>query len=105
MEIYKKAIETVLADRERLKVENRSLSKNLGKELELENIRTTYEINKLWEDKIKEKIEELNREEIELQNSISEEEREKYSDANISYLLMDIEIKRSVLEELLKGSE
>ena len=48
------------------------------------------------------KIEELNEEEQELQNSISDEEREEYSDANISYQLMDIEIKRSVLQELLE---
>lgn len=52
--------------------------------------------------KIKEKIEELNQEEKDLQDSISDEEREEYSDANISYSLMDIETRRSVLEELLK---
>lgn len=52
-----------------------------------------------------EKIEELDRKEQELQNSISEEEREEYEDANISYLLCDIEIRREVLEELLQESE
>lgn len=52
--------------------------------------------------KVEEKIEELNKEEQELQNSISDEEREEYSDANISFDLMDIEIRRSVLEELLE---
>ena len=51
---------------------------------------------------VEEKIEELNKKEKELQNSISDEEREEYSDANISYQLMDIEIKRSVLQELLE---
>lgn len=49
-----------------------------------------------------EKIEELDRKEQELQNSISEEEREEYEDANISYLLCDIEIRREVLKELLQ---
>ena len=51
---------------------------------------------------VEEKIEKLNRKEQELQNSISDEEREEYSDANISFELMDIEIKRSILEELLE---
>lgn len=51
---------------------------------------------------VEEKIEELNKEEQELQDSISNEEREEYSDANISYQLMDIEIKRSVLQKLLE---
>ena len=51
---------------------------------------------------VEEKIEELNKEEQELQNSISDEEREEYSDANISFKLMDIEIRRSILEELLE---
>ena len=49
-----------------------------------------------------EKIEKLDRKEQELQNSISEEEREVYEDANISYLLCDIEIRREVLKELLQ---
>lgn len=52
--------------------------------------------------KVEETIEELNKEEQELQDSISNEEREEYSDANISYQLMDIEVKRSVLQELLE---
>ena len=33
---------------------------------------------------------------------ISEEEREEYEDANISYLLCDIEIRREVLQKLLQ---
>ena len=48
------------------------------------------------------KIEELNEEEKELQNTISDEEREEYSDANIGYGLMVIENKIQVLQELLK---
>ncbi|MGN1297365.1 MAG: hypothetical protein ACI4VH_02895 [Clostridia bacterium] len=46
---------------------------------------------------VEEKIEELNKEEKELQDSITEEEREEYSDANISYGLMLIENQRKVL--------
>lgn len=51
---------------------------------------------------VEETIEGLNKEEQELQNSISNKEREEYSDANISFELMDIEIRRSVLQELLE---
>ena len=58
--------------------------------------------NYISKQKIKDKIEELNKEEQELQNNISEEEREKYSDANISYLLCDIEIRIQALQELLQ---
>jgi len=53
--------------------------------------------------KIEELLKKLDKEEQELQNSISDEEREEYSDANISYQLMNIEIRRSVLQELLKN--
>ena len=55
--------------------------------------------------KIQDKLEELDKQEQELQNSITEEEREEYEDANIGYLLCDIEIRREVLKELLQGSE
>lgn len=51
---------------------------------------------------IKDKIDEINREEQELQKSISEEEREEYADANISYLLCDFEIRKEVLRELME---
>lgn len=51
---------------------------------------------------VEETIEELNKQEQKLQDSISDEEREEYSDANISFELMDIEIRRSVLQELLE---
>ena len=55
--------------------------------------------------KVKDKIEELNKKEQKLQNSISAEEREEYSDANISWDLMDINIKREVLQELIEERE
>ena len=55
--------------------------------------------------KVKYKIEELNKKEQELQNNISTEEREDYSDANISWELMDINIRREVLQELLEKEE
>lgn len=57
----------------------------------------------ILEQKIKDKIEELNQKEQKLQNSISAEEREEYSDANISWDLMDINIKREVLQDLIEG--
>lgn len=80
------------------------------KELEEENkliLNSKVGVDLSYEDyipkqKIKDKIEKLNRKEQELQNSISEEEREEYEDANISYLLCDIEIRREVLQELLQ---
>lgn len=34
-----------------------------------------------------------------------DEEGEEYSDANISFLLMDIEIRRSTLQALLRGGK
>lgn len=57
----------------------------------------------ILEQKIKDKIEELNKKEQKLQNSISAEEREEYLDANISWDLMDINIKREVLQDLIEG--
>lgn len=54
---------------------------------------------------VEKNIEDLNKKEQELQNSISTEEKEEYSDTNISFLLMDIEIRRSTLQALLKGGE
>ena len=84
-------------------------------ELENEN-KTIKEANDYWRlryceslnnsipiQKIKDKIEELNKKEQELQNNISTEEREEYSDANISWNLMDIDIRREVLQELLES--
>ena len=83
------------------------------KELEEENkliLNSKVGVDLSYEDyipkqKIKDKIEKLNRKEQELQNSISEEEREEYEDANISYLLCDIEIRREVLQELLQEED
>lgn len=57
------------------------------------------------EDKIKAKIEEINKREQDLQNSINDKEREEYSDANISWKLMDIHIRREVLQSLLDKEE
>lgn len=55
--------------------------------------------------KVKDKIEELNKKEQELQNSINAEERKDYSDANIGWELMDINIRRETLQELLESEE
>ena len=52
--------------------------------------------------KIKDRIEKLDKKEQKLQKSISSEEREEYSDANISWSLMDINIRREVLKELIE---
>ena len=52
--------------------------------------------------KVEELLEKLDKEEQELQNSISDEEREEYSDAMISWELCDIDGKRKMLQELLK---
>lgn len=54
---------------------------------------------------VKEKMQELDKEEKEAQESISDEEREEYSDASIGYLLMNIETRRNVLQELLEESD
>ena len=56
-------------------------------------------------DKIKAKIEELDKQEQDLQNSISDKEREEYSDASISWELMDIHARREVLKQLLDEVE
>lgn len=54
---------------------------------------------------VREKMQELDKEEKEAQESISDEEREEYSDASIGYLLMNIETRRNALQELLEESE
>ncbi len=61
--------------------------------------------NSVSKDKIREKIAKLDKEEKDLQNSISDEEREEYSDASIGYALSYIEAKREILKELLGGEE
>lgn len=63
-----------------------------------------FEENYISKQKIKDKIKKLDKEEQELQNSISSEEREEHSDANISWNLMDINIRREVLQELIEES-
>ena len=97
-----------------LEEENGTLKRvnNIIKNIDIEN--ATQKIDDYYNEfmrnfiptqKIKDKIEELNRKEQDLQNSITEEEREEYSDANISFQLCDIEIRREVLQELLQESE
>lgn len=91
---------------------------NRNKELEefiikyYDEIRKEYEglinhkfIDYIPKSKIKEKIEELDKEEQELQDSISDEEREEYSDASISWSLCDIETRRRCYKELLQEGE
>lgn len=93
-----------------LNIEQRQALENLIKgyrELEEREIWSTATINGLKRDfipksKIKEKIEELNKEEKDLQDSVSDEEREQYSDASIGYGLMLIENQRTVLQELME---
>ena len=51
---------------------------------------------------VKDRIEKLDKKEQKLQKSISSKEREEYSDANISWSLMDINIRREVLQELIE---
>ena len=60
------------------------------------------EVDDYWKSKIREKIEELDKEEKGLRNSISAEEYAEYSDANISFDLMHIEIQKSILQEILE---
>lgn len=79
----------------------RQLRKTFLDEDLLYDLGTTAHKNSIPTSLVKEEIEELNKKEQELQNSISDEEREEYSDASISFELMDIEIRRSVLQELL----
>lgn len=83
---------------EKLQKENEELKKFLRMGNEVAE-------NSILIPKIKCKIEELNKIEQELQNSISPEEREECSDANISWSLMDINIRREVLQELIEKSE
>lgn len=115
----KKALKNLIQDYTRQKQINEEHQKENGllrekvKELDTKNdelLKDLYNANCIIADltdsipkqNIIEKIEELDRKEQELQNSISEEEREEYEDANISYLLCDIEIRREVLKELLQ---
>lgn len=76
--------------------------KEIAKILLEEEIKAEIPQDCIPKSKIKEKIEELNKEERGLRNSISAEEYAEYSDANISFDLMHIEIQRSVLQELME---
>ena len=119
---YFEAMENILSDYTRQKQINEEHQKENGllrekvKELDTKNdelLKDLYSANCIISDltdsipiqKIQDKIEELNNQEKELQNSITEEEREEYEDANISFLLCDIKIRREVLKELLQESE
>lgn len=79
--------------------------KEIAKIILEEEINSEVPQNCIPKSLVEEKIEELNKKEQELQNSISDEEREEYSDANISFALMDIEVRRSVLQDLLERGE
>ena len=94
---YIKSIENLINRVKELEEENQQLEA-----IKDEAIRR-YNLESIPTSLVEETIEELNKEEQELQNRISDEEREEYSDANISFELMDIEIRRRVLQELLKG--
>lgn len=106
---YNDDLETVLNYISELEDDNNELRKYYASRKEVEKLKDIIDAlhetgeNFISKDKIRDKIKELDKEEQELQNSISEEEREEYSDANISFLLCDIETKRKVLKELLEG--
>ena len=101
----RKAMQNILSEREQDKARIKELEEeNKRKDMFMQMAKEVIE-NSILKQKIKDKIEELNRKEQELQNSITEEEREEYSDANISFQLCDIEIRREVLQELLQESE
>lgn len=99
-------------DLEQIEKEHKEENGRLREELEkIEYIKRNFDycleqkIKEGIELKVKEKMQELDKEEKEAQESISDEEREEYSDASIGYLLMNIETRRNVLEELLEESE
>ena len=90
------AIEHLIQAYKELEEENRTLKNVVSEIFNSEDVTENFIPVSL----VEEKIEELNKEEQELQDSISDEEREEYSDANISFELMNIEIRRGVLQEL-----
>lgn len=95
---------------EKLQKENEKLKNKLldtleGQKVIKEETPQYIKENYISKQEVKDKIEKLNKKEQKLQNSISAEEREEYSDANISWDLMDINIKREVLQELIEKSE
>lgn len=54
---------------------------------------------------VKFRLKELDKQEQELQETISDEEREEHSDARISFDLMDIDIRREELQKLIERSD
>jgi len=103
-----------LQDLEQIEAEHKKINGELQEKIKkLEDINRAYrnQLNSAFDrgfihkSKIREKLEELDKEEQEAQDSISEEEREEYSDASIGYLLMDIEARRSVLQDLLEENK
>ena len=83
-------IEHILSDYKRVLKENEELIETYKSEKKMKNEYVKlYQVLLLKENvipvqKVKDKIEELDKKEQKLQNSISVEEREEYSDANIS---------------------
>ena len=106
-------LERILNLIEKLQKENEELKNKLSlKQLDINVVYNDYleklneyEENSISIQKVKDKIEKLNKIEQDLQNSISMEEREECSDANISWSLMDINIRREVLQELIEERE
>lgn len=100
---YEKRTKELKEENEQLKLKERSRVLGRYGEIEVHDlINKTLANDYISTSLVEEKIEELNKEEKELQDSITEEEREEYSDANISYGLMLIENQRKVLQELLE---
>ena len=101
--MYRECIEgvkTLIAENKKLKEENEHLIEINNKYNDMEYI-TRIAMLYIPKSKVEEEIDKLNKKEKDLQNSISDEEREEYSDANISFDLMDIDIRRETLQSLL----
>lgn len=106
---FEKAIENILVHIERLEKENLKLKTEIAENvyfgsMPLDQMRKLQSKANNYDslvEKMKEKLEKLNKEEQELQDSISDEEREEYSDASIGYALSYIENQREILQELL----
>lgn len=89
-------VSTLIAENKELKEENEKMEELI------ENSECDMSTNYIRKSKVEEEIDKLNKKEKDLQNSISDEEREEYSDANISFDLMDIDIRRETLQSLLR---
>ena len=89
-DIVKNSLRYILSDYKRVLKENEELIETYKSEKKMKNEYVKlYQVLLLKENvipvqKVKDKIEELDKKEQKLQNSISVEEREEYSDANIS---------------------